>query len=40
MNILAAHWDLPNTGIFYSEDVASGYIAKFKSESLWLDRAI
>jgi hypothetical protein len=22
---LAEHWDLPNTGIFYSKDVASGY---------------
>jgi hypothetical protein len=21
---LAEHWDLPNTGIFYSKDVASG----------------
>jgi hypothetical protein len=21
--ILAEHWDLPNTGIFYSKDVAS-----------------
>jgi hypothetical protein len=23
---LAEHWDLPNTGIFYSKDVASGRI--------------
>jgi hypothetical protein len=23
---LAEHWDLPNTGIFYSKDVASGTI--------------
>jgi hypothetical protein len=23
---LAEHWDLPNTGIFYSKDVASGLL--------------
>jgi hypothetical protein len=34
----AEHWDLPNTEIFLSKDVASGFPLKMKPFSFFLDK--
>jgi hypothetical protein len=37
---LAEHWDLPNTGIFYSKDVASELDLRTRILHIWIDRRI